>query len=155
MRDPETTSRIMASVRSRDTGPELALRRTLHRHGVRYRVRAADVPGHPDLAIRKYRLAVFIDGDMWHGNEHIRRGLPDLESLFPSRAEFWCEKIRRNMARDEEVNAKLRAEGWTVVRIWASDVEIDVEAAAHTVIEALDIAKASRVQERGTRNGIS
>jgi len=149
MRDPETTSRIMASVRSRDTAPELALRRALHKRGIRYRVGTTDVLGHPDLTIKKYRLAVFIDGDMWHGHEHVRRGLPDMESLFPSRTEFWCEKIRRNMARDREVNEGLRTAGWTVVRIWASDVEANPEAAAESVMRALDSAKAAGTQQRG------
>jgi len=143
MRDSATTSRIMAAVRSRDTRPELALRRVLHRQGIRYRVHAPDVFGNPDLVIRKYRIAVFVDGDMWHGNEHVRRGLPKMESLFPSRTEFWCDKIRRNMARDKEVNAKLRGCGWTVVRFWASEVEENPEAVARSVIAAIEAAKAS------------
>lgn len=143
MRDSATTSRIMTAVRSRDTAPELALRRVLHRQGVRYRVHARDVFGSPDLVVRRYRVAVFVDGDMWHGNEHVRRGLPDLESLFPSRTEFWCDKIRGNMARDAEVNVKLHRDGWTVVRIWASVVEADPEAAASIVTAAINSAKAS------------
>ena len=89
--------------------------------------------GHPDVVIRKYRLAVFVDGDMWHGNEHIRRGLPNLEALFPTNTEFWCRKIRRNMERDHEVNAALRSDGWRIVRLWATDVLASPEDAATTV----------------------
>lgn len=105
--------------------------------------------GHPDISIKKYRIAVFVDGDMWHGHEHTRRGLPNLESLFPSRTEFWCKKIRQNIARDREVDAELCAAGWTVVRIWASDVEADPEAAARTVMQARDAARSARMQRRG------
>lgn len=123
---------MMSAVRSADTKAELVLRQALHARGLRYRLHARDVMGHPDVVIRKYRLAIFVDGDLWHGNEHNRRGLPNLEALFPTNTEFWCVKIRRNMERDREVNAALRAEGWTVVRLWATDVLADPENAAET-----------------------
>lgn len=127
----------MAAVKSKDTKAELALRRELHARGVRYRLQAKDVVGRPDLVIRKYRIAVFVDGDMWHGNEHVRRGLPNLEAMFPTHTDFWCGKIRRNVQRDREVNEHLRSEGWTVLRFWATDVEADPSVAASVVEDAV------------------
>lgn len=93
--------------------------------------------GHPDLVIRSRRLAIFVDGDMWHGNEHHRRGLSSLADLFPTRTEWWVAKIERNMARDQEVNARLKGEGWTVVRLWESEVLQNPQKASEKVLEAL------------------
>jgi len=80
----------MSSVRSKDTRPELVLRRAVHARGARYRLHAKDVLGRPDLVIRSRKLAVFVDGDLWHGNpeEWKRRGKPDLASMFPTRTEW-------------------------------------------------------------------
>jgi DNA mismatch endonuclease (patch repair protein) len=129
---------MMAAVHGKDSKAELALRHALYARGLRYRLHARDVTGHPDLVIRSRRLAVFVDGDMWHGNEHHRRGLATLADLFPSRTEWWVAKIERNMRRDEEVNAELSVRGWTVVRVWESDVLRDPQQAADKVLAALN-----------------
>ncbi len=131
----------MSRVRSKNTTPEMALRRELHARGIRYRLYARDVPGNPDLVVRKYQLAVFVDGDKWHGNEHRRRGLAHLEDLYPTNTEFWVSKIRANMERDELVNEELRARGWRVVRLWASDVMESPSAAADRVEDVLNAAR--------------
>lgn len=136
-RDREVTSRMMSAVRSKNSKAELALRRALHARGLRYRLHARDVFGCPDLVIRSRHLAVFVDGDMWHGNEHRRRGLSSMTDLFPTRTEWWVAKIERNVARDQEVNVQLRAQGWIVVRLWESDVLKDPQKAAETVLQAL------------------
>jgi DNA mismatch endonuclease (patch repair protein) len=136
-RDPAVTSRMMAAVRNKDSKAELALRRQLHARGLRYRLHARDVPGRPDLVIRKYRLAVFVDGDFWHGNAWRLRGLARFEDQFPSNRDFWVAKIRRNMERDQEVTAALVANGWTVVRLWESEVLASPAAAADRVQGAL------------------
>ena len=128
---------MMAAVKGKDTKAELALRRALHLRGLRYRLHASDVPGRPDIVIRSRRLAVFADGDMWHGNAWRLRGLSRLEDMFPTNTRFWTEKIRRNMERDEEVTARLLEEGWTVVRIWESEILADPDAAAQKVLDAL------------------
>lgn len=152
-RDKATTSRIMAKVKRANTQPELALRRALHGHGVRFRLQAGDVFGHPDLVVRKFKIAVFVDGDLWHGNEQVRRGLPDLEALFPTNTQFWCDKIRRNTERDREVDAHLAAGGWTVIRLWATDVMADPDAAARIVEDALRHAKEKRGEYRNGTHG--
>jgi len=129
---------MMAAVRSKDSEAELRLRRALHAAGLRYRLHAPDVLGRPDIVIRTRRLAVFVDGDMWHGNpeELKRRGRNSLADLFPSRTDWWVAKIERNMARDLEVTEQLQNEGWTVVRLWEHDVLADPEGAARKVLEA-------------------
>jgi DNA mismatch endonuclease (patch repair protein) len=128
---------MMAAVRGKDTKAEVALRQALHRRGLRYRLHAPDVIGRPDIVIRSRRLAVFADGDMWHGNAWRLRGLSRIEDMFPNNTEFWTKKIRRNMERDQEVTARLREEGWTVVRLWESDILADPDVAATKVIDAL------------------
>ncbi|MGH3549987.1 MAG: very short patch repair endonuclease [Pseudonocardiaceae bacterium] len=134
-RDPVVTSRMMSRVRSKDSKAELALRRALHARGFRYRLHGKKVFGRPDIVNRSRRLAIFVDGDMWHGNEHHRRGLASLADMFPSRTEWWVAKIEANMRRDREVTATLRGQGWTVIRLWESDILADPNDAAQRVLD--------------------
>lgn len=143
-RDPAVTSRMMSRVRNKDSQAELLLRRQLHRRGIRYRLHAPDVLGRPDIVIRSLRVAVFVDGDFWHGNEHHRRGLRHLEDLFPSNTDWWVAKIKRNVERDQEVTAQLRAQGWTVVRLWGSEVLASSDAAAERVRTEIQRARKER-----------
>ena len=136
-RDPETTHRIMSRVRSKDTKPEMIIRRRLWARGYRYRLHRRDLAGCPDLVFASARIAVFVDGDMWHGNAWRVRDKPSLASLFPTNTDWWVSKIQRNMERDREVTAELEAGGWTVARFWESEVLADpehvVQAIAHLV----------------------
>lgn len=138
-RDAAVTSRIMRSVRSKDTKPELLLRKVVHARGGRFRLHPSDVPGRPDMVVRSRKVAIFVDGDLWHGNpeEWQRRGRANLADVFPNRTAWWVEKIESNVRRDREVDRQLTAGGWRVVRIWASDVLADPDAAASVVMEAL------------------
>lgn len=127
----------MAAVRGKDSRAELLLRRELHRRGIRYRLHAKDVTGKPDIVIRSRKLAVFVDGDFWHGNAHRLRGLDKMEDMFPTKTDWWVAKIRRNVERDREVTEALRADGWRVVRVWESEVLPDPAGAADAVVAAL------------------
>jgi DNA mismatch endonuclease, patch repair protein len=133
-RDPDVTSRIMAAVKGRDTVPEILLRSELHRRGLRYRLRSK-LPGKPDLVFSRARVAVFVDGDMWHGHGWRERGFSSMEEQFANHRnpDFWVAKIRRNVARDQEVGRQLKALGWTVVRVLESEVRRDVRSAADRV----------------------
>lgn len=131
----------MSRVRSKNSRAELILRRELHARGLRYRLHAADVVGRPDLVIRKWKFALFVDGDMWHGNEHNRRGLDSLSDLFPTNTDFWVDKISKNMERDHAVNQSLHADGWTVFRVWESEVLADPQSVSDRVLEAVERAK--------------
>src|ERR1035438_5689433 len=112
---PGARSRLMSRVRTKDTAPEIALRRALWASGVRgWRLHPKDLPGKPDLVFRRARLSVFVDGAFWHGHPDYYHG---------QSGAFWDAKIARNRERDRETNAALRELGWTVLRLW--DFEID------------------------------
>lgn len=134
-RAPEITSRIMRAVKNKNSEAEMRLRRALHRRGLRYRLHYGKLVGKPDIVFPRRRVAVFVDGDFWHGNAWRLRGMAsfDEQFRFRSRPEFWRAKITRNMERDEEVNARLKEQGWRVLRLWESDVLKDVEACADRV----------------------
>lgn len=116
---PEQRRITMSRIRGRDTKVELAVRRELHRRGYRFRVNAAWLAGKPDIVFTRVRLAIFIDGDFWHGWK--------FDQWSPKLAPYWREKISKNIARDLRHRALLRREGWTVMRIWEHDVKKKVE----------------------------
>ena len=110
--DVETRSRMMSNIRSKNTSPELLIRKALHARGFRFRVHAKNLPGTPDLVLSKYKAAVFIHGCFWHGHRCHYFKVPQ------TRQEFWLEKIGKNQARDEQQIASLRAQNWRVLTIW-------------------------------------
>jgi DNA mismatch endonuclease (patch repair protein) len=122
-------SRNMAAIRSRDTKPELALRRALWAAGVRgWRCHRRDLPGRPDLAFGRWRVAVQVDGAYWHGHpDHIR----------PGASPYWVEKIRRNQERDRASDAALAEAGWATVRMWDLDIAEDLDACVARVVAVL------------------
>lgn len=122
-------SETMARVGSRNTTPELALRRALWAAGLRYRLHR-DLPGTPDLSFVGARLAVFVDGCFWHG-------CPQHYSAPATRSEFWANKLRRNVDRDRRVGDELTAMGWTVVRVWEHEVR-RVDEAVDRIRSALE-----------------
>ena len=140
-RDPTVTHRIMSAIPSKNTEPELMLRRALWKENLRYRVNYKKLPGKPDIVFTKYHLVVFCDGDYWHGHNWAIRGLNSLEEELAGYTDFWRTKILRNIARDEEVNQAFRTLGWMVIRLWESDIRSDLDGCVRTVKEALFAAK--------------
>lgn len=134
----------MKAIRGKETRAERALRSELFRLGVRYRKHYKRLPGTPDVVVVWAKLAIFVDGDFWHGNGWKLRGLPNLAAQFPTRTDYWVAKIRRNMKRDRRATADLQALGWSVLRFWESDVLADTEAVARTVKKELDRRRASQ-----------
>ena len=116
---PEQRRMTMSRIRGRDTKVELAVRKELHRRGYRFRVNAAWLAGKPDVVFTKIRLAIFIDGDFWHGWR--------FEHWSGKLAPYWRGKIAGNKARDRRYATLLRSEGWTVMRFWEHDVEKNLE----------------------------
>lgn len=139
-RDPAVTSRMMATVRNRDSKAEWAVRRRLHAMGLRYRLQYKII-GKPDIVFPRQRVAVFIDGDFWHGNAWRLRGLRSQAELFPTRTEWWVAKITRNMERDDEVTHALSEQGWTVLRFWESDVQRDADQVASRIANEVNEAR--------------
>lgn len=133
----EQTHRIMSAVHSKNTKPELLLRRALWKLKCRYRINCKDVPGRPDIAIKKYKIAVYVDGDFWHGNNWKIRGIPSLEDELKRYTPYWREKILRNIERDLKVTLSLRDDGWIVLRFWESDIKKDVDACVREIIRAI------------------
>ena len=121
----------MARIRSKDTGPELMLRRALHAAGYRgWRCHPKNVPGKPDIAFARRRVAVFVDGCFWHGH-------PDFFTPGKSGA-YWDAKIARTQERDRIANETLRSSGWTVLRFWDFEVKADLDGCVRAVSAALD-----------------
>lgn len=127
----------MAAVRAKNTKPELALRSYLHAHGLRFRIHDAKLMGHPDLVFRSAKVAVFVDGDFWHGAGWRERGLKGYEEQFPSRREFWVAKIARNIERDRAVNRALESQGWKVIRVFASELSGQLPTVARGITRAV------------------
>jgi len=120
----------MRGNRSRDTTPEVLLRRSLWSLGLRYRKHVTALPGHPDLVLARSRVVVFCDGDFWHG-----RRWHSLRHQLNSRANasYWIAKIASNRERDRRIRRQLRRAGWHVVSLWETDVVRDPSAAARRV----------------------
>ncbi|MCI8982727.1 MAG: very short patch repair endonuclease [Hungatella sp.] len=136
-RDPKTTHKIMSAIKSKDTRPELLLRKALWQKNLRYRVNYKKLPGKPDIVFTQYKLAIFCDGDFWHGHNWALRGIPSLEEELKGYSEFWRNKILRNVKRDDDTNKCLKAIGWTVIRLWESDIKKDVDQCVLTIQEAI------------------
>lgn len=111
--DSKTRSRIMASIRGKNTKPELVVRKALHRRGFRFRLHAKDVPGRPDLVFRKFNAVVFVHGCFWHRHEGCRHA-----TVPSTRTEYWTSKFERNVVRDNEVRSRLIEAGWRVATVW-------------------------------------
>lgn len=143
-RNPDITHKIMSSIPSKDTEPELMLRKALWRKNLRYRVNYKKLPGKPDVVFTKYRVAVFCDGDFWHGHNWAIRGLSSLEEELAGYSDFWRSKITHNIARDKEVNSLLAEQGWTVIRIWESEIRSNLEDCVSRIEETLITKKADK-----------
>ena len=132
-RTPEITYKIMSAVKSKNTKPEMILRRELWARGLRYRTNMKALTGKPDIVFTRAKIAVFCDGDFWHGHNWAIRELSSLEEELDRYSEYWRLKILKNIERDKNVNEKLESEGWTVLRFWESDIKADVEKCASIV----------------------
>ena len=133
---PIARHNIMAAIKSRNTKPELLLRHTLWQSGLRYRVNYKKLPGKPDIIIKKYKLAIFVDGEFWHGKDWLIK-----QERIHTRREFWIAKIERNMQRDQEVNAQLNAMGYQVFRYWESDLQKNIGSYLRQILNYVDIQK--------------
>ena len=135
---PEQRRRNMQHIRSKDTSIEIKLRKALWHEGIRYRKNYKALPGKPDIAITKYRIAIFCDSSFWHGRDF------DKKKPVATNHQYWDAKIKRNMERDKEVNQKLRAAGWTVLRFWDIEINKNMDECINTVIEAVLESKISK-----------
>ena len=117
----EKRSEIMSKIRGKNTKAELSFRKVLsaevYPKGFRYRLYYKKIIGSPDIVFVKQKIAIFIDGDFWHGRRYGKEGEGK------NWKKFWKDKIEENIRRDRRVNRRLKKEGWKVIRIWESDVK--------------------------------
>ena len=138
---PEQRHRCMSHIRSKDTKPELKVRRWLWSHGYRYRLNVKSVPGKPDIVMRPYRTAIFVNGCFWHGHDtELRVENGEMRIIgshcckIPnSNREFWVAKIRRNQRRDQENYRVLQENGWHVIVVW--ECQLTAKRIEHTMRE--------------------
>lgn len=128
---PQQRSANMAAIRSKDTKPEMIVRKGLWSRGFRYRLNYKRLPGHPDLVLRKYRTCIFVNGCFWHGHltqfiihnsQFIIKGSACCK-IPKTNMEFWVKKILRNMERDKEEQRKLAAMGWHCITVWECELK--------------------------------
>lgn len=117
--DKKTRSRMMAGIKSKDTRPEMTVRRFLHGRGFRYRLHRRDLPGTPDLVLPRYKTVIFVHGCFWHGHDCRHFKLP------ATRTGFWKEKIGKNKSRDKKNEKKLLASGWKVITVYECSIRDD------------------------------
>lgn len=129
--------KCMSRVRSKDTKPEILLRKALWRRGFRYRINDRKLPGSPDIVLPKYRTVVFVHGCFWHGHKGCKK-----YTIPATNRDFWIAKIARNQARDQEVWRNLESKGWNVLVIW------ECELAKNVFPDTVD-SVSSRIMENG------
>ncbi len=131
---PEQRRKNMQHIRSNDTEIEVLLRKALWKKGYRYRKNYKALPGKPDIVLTKYKIAVFCDGEFFHGKDwEVLK--PRLENS--NNSEFWLNKISRNIERDDEINKQLLFLGWTVIRFWGKEIKKDVEGCIRVIEETI------------------
>ncbi|PRX57014.1 very short patch repair endonuclease [Flagellimonas meridianipacifica] len=131
-------SKIMSKIRGKNTKPELLFRKALWEAGYRYRIDYKKLIGKPDIALKKYKTVIFIDGEFWHGHNWDER-----KHKIKSNREFWIPKIERNIQRDLEVNEQLKQMGYTVFRFWENDVKKHLSECLDEVLDHLSDIKAA------------
>lgn len=125
----EQRHKNMQRIRSRDTRAEKMLRLALWHHGIRYRKNYAKLPGKPDIALTRQKIAVFVDGDFWHARWHEKNPGEQVGA----HKRFWQQKLARNVERDKEVNEQLLELGWLVLRFWEGDIKDNMEECIRTL----------------------
>lgn len=125
-------SKIMAKIRGKNTKPELAFRKALWAAGYRYRIDYKKLIGKPDVLLKKYKTAIFIDGEFWHGYNWKER-----KEKIKTNREFWIPKIERNIQRDQEVNLALKQQGYKVFRFWQKQIDKNLEECLNLVLKHL------------------
>ena len=129
---PEQRRKNMQAIKSKDTSIECILRKKLWARGCRYRKNYKKLIGKPDIVIPKYKLVIFCDSEFWHGKNY-----KECTDRIGTNPDYWKQKIKRNIERDKEVNEKLAAEGWTVLRFWEKEIRKETERCVEEVLAVI------------------
>jgi DNA mismatch endonuclease (patch repair protein) len=130
---PEQRKKNMRAIRSKDTKSECVLREELWRRGYRYRKNYNKVSGRPDIVFIGKKLAVFCDGEFWHGYNYNEN-----TDVSGTNKEYWNQKIKRNIERDKEVTINLEFQGWAVLRFWSKQIQKDLDGCVSKIIGILN-----------------
>ena len=130
-------SYCMSRIRGKDTSIEKMLSRALWHRGLRFRKNSSAIYGHPDISIRKYKIAIFCDGDFWHGYDWENR-----KENIKSNKDYWIPKIERNIAKDEETNHVLTAMGYHVIRVWEHEIRNSLPDVVSMIVRTIEEEKA-------------
>ena len=114
----EQRSRNMSAIKSKNTKPEIAVRKLLHSMGYRFRLHRKDLPGSPDIILPKYKTVIFVHGCFWHRHENCKYA-----SIPKTRKEFWESKFKANVKRDKEIQEKIKNIGWQSVVFWECEIK--------------------------------
>jgi len=131
---PEARSKNMSAIRSKNTRIEDRVAKELWKRGIRFWRNPADLIGKPDIAVKKYKTAIFIDSCFWHAcslHGHIPK----------SNTDYWTKKLERNQKRDAEVTSYYRNAGWNILRIWEHDIEADFSGTIERITEFIQLAR--------------
>lgn len=132
---PEQRKKNMQNIKSKDTKPELLLRKALWNQGIRYRLHGKTIFGKPDIYIKSKKIAIFVDSDFWHGRLYLEgRSIPK------SNQDYWIPKLERNIERDKLVNQTLEKQGWVVLRFWESEIKKEIEKCIYIIKSKIDIS---------------
>ncbi len=140
---PEQREKNMKHIKAKDTEIEMRLRMELWRRGYRYRKNYNKLPGRPDIALTKYKIAIFCDGEFFHGRDwdNLRSKLKDSNN-----GEYWISKISHNIDHDNEVNKMLLSMGWTVIRFWGKDIKKNLDECVKIIEETISTLYAPESQ---------
>lgn len=143
----------MQAVRTTNTLPEVVLKKALRKALIQYRSGDERIFGKPDILMMGKKIAIFVDGDFWHGNQWKKRGFDSLEDQFKKikSRQYWIAKIKRNISRDRKVSSRLKKSGWTVIRLWESEIKQEVDKCVSEIKRAISLASGhlSGKKERG------
>ena len=142
----EKSHKNMSRIKGKDTSIEVKLRKALWAKGYRFRKNYKKLPGAPDIALTKYKIAIFCDGEFFHGKDwdSIKERLKSGKN-----PDYWIKKIDRNIERDIEKDSLLQAEGWTIIHFWGKDILKDPEKCIAVIEETLFDLKISEVYDNG------
>jgi DNA mismatch endonuclease (patch repair protein) len=129
---PKQRHKCMSHIRSKDTSIEILLRKALWREGIRYRKNYNKLQGKPDIAITRYKIAVFCDGELWHGKDWRNK-----KKQIKTNKKYWIKKIERNIARDNENEKKLAGMGWIIVRFWGKEIKNNLMDCVNVIKETI------------------
>ena len=142
-RSPELNHKIMSAIRGKETGIEVRLRKALYAKGLCYRKNSKYIFGHPDVSMKGLKIAIFCDSEFWHG-----KNFAENEAKLTTNREYWVKKIKRNIERDQEVNARLRGEGYTVLRFWGEEIEKHLDDCVDKIVAAVEQNKTRLLEEK-------